>query len=115
MIQHEIDNDPGNRHIEPEREGPTGNLDMSIKSPFQCPIDSDQGQRENRRGQDGVGDQDREVESPNRSLPPEMDRPDVIVVREIGDQKEGGDRKGRPHTDLVGGDLLPPDEEVSDG
>jgi hypothetical protein len=39
----------------------------------------------------------------------------VIVIGQIGDQKERGGHKGGYHARPVGGDLSPSDEEISDG
>jgi hypothetical protein len=39
----------------------------------------------------------------------------VIVIGQIGDQKERGGHKGGHHASPVGGNLSLPDEEISDG
>ena len=90
MIEHPIDNDPRHRDVEPDREGPASDPNVSVEAPSQCAIHRDQGQRDDRRGQDGVGDQDREVKDSNRSPPRESDRSHVIVICQVGDQKDGG-------------------------
>ena len=61
-----------------------------------------------------MGDQDREIQCSNASVPCKRNRSHLIVIRQIGDQKEGGGPKGRPHTELVRGDLSLSDQKVAE-
>ena len=60
-----------------------------------------------------MGDQDREIHNSNASVPCKRNRSHLIVIRQIGHQKEGGGPKRRPHAELVRSDLSLSDQQVA--
>src|SRR5204863_1697102 len=69
-VQHEVDDHPRYRHVEPDREGPGGDPPMSGEVLLEGPVDRHHRQGNDQSRQDGVADQDREIDRPQRPLPP---------------------------------------------
>jgi len=79
-IQHQINHDTRDRHVEPDRQRPAGDAPVRVESFSQRTNQSDQRQRYYGDGENGVGDEDREIDRANPTLAFETDRPDLEVI-----------------------------------
>jgi len=61
-----------------------------------------------------VGDEEGEVDRANPAPARKGDRTHLVMVYQIGHQKEARDPEGCDHADLVAGHLFPSDEEIPD-
>ena len=69
MVEHPIDDDSGYGHIQPYRKGPTGDTPVLGESFPQSEIERYQGEREDRSGEDDMGNQNSKVDETNPPTP----------------------------------------------
>ena len=88
MVQHHINNHAGHRHIQPDRQSPARNSFMSgeIRSPGSIQGDHDHWHNDDREYY--MGNQDREVKGPDKSLPQELRVTVIVVISKIRNQEE---------------------------
>jgi len=82
MIQQPVDDDAGDRDIEPEREGPAGDAAMSVEARGEAARDGDERERDDDDGQDGVRAEQNEVERTNPSLALKTDDAGVQMIEQ---------------------------------
>src|SRR5215472_3238733 len=102
LIDHEIDNHSGDRHVEPQRQRPARNESMLIKSLEPSAAQRHDNQGHNGRCQDGMRSQQREVRWPNPALPLKQDCfAHANVISQVGNQEKQRYRYRRQHEDFV--------------
>ena len=115
LIKHEIDDDAGDRDIEPEGEGPTGDNAVSVEALEQGPAEGHDDHGDDDEGQNGVRGEQGEIDGANPTLALEGDVADAIVVDEIGNQEGARHEEGSDHEFLVKGDLAGTNGGVAGG
>ena len=70
---------------------------MPVKARAQSVTEGEQNQRDHRRGQHRMGNQDREIKRPDPALSGKMHRAHVGVVIEIAGQEDAGGDYGGDH------------------
>src|SRR6516164_1861926 len=102
LIDHEIDNHSGDRHVEPQRQRPARNKTMLIKS-----LEPSAAQRHGNQGhngccQDRMRSQQREVRGSNPALPLKQDCfSHANVISQVGNQEKRRYPYRRQHEDFV--------------
>ncbi len=114
VIEHHVDDDAGDRHVEPDRQRPSREAGVAVVACAQPADQRDERQRRHERGKGDVRDQDEEVEGADRPLPRKRLRPGVGVVDDIADEKERRGGEGRDHDAAVLLDAPAPDQHVAD-
>ena len=76
-VQHPVDYHPGDRHVQPDRQRPSGDSSMLLVVTNPAASKSDERKRQYGSRQDDVGNQDREVDRPNQAGPGEWPGADV--------------------------------------
>src|SRR5204863_4679186 len=76
LIEQHVDEDAGDRDIEPDRKRPAGDAPVLRVARLQTARQGDDRERQHREGERDVRDQDAEVDGPDDSLPGEPDRSD---------------------------------------
>ena len=113
-IEHKIDNHPGHGDIEPNRKGPAGNLHVFIKLFVQTTIQRSQCQGDDDRSKNYVGDEEGKVDWPNPTLARKRYRAHLVVMGQIGNEKEAREAKSCHHADLVARYPFPSDKDIPD-
>ena len=88
MVQHPVDDNGGDRHIEPYGERQAGDPPVLRKLSPQSPIEHGQREGWDCRREDGMRDQDREVDRASRALARERGKAGEVPEDQIADQKE---------------------------
>ena len=102
LVDHEIDDNAGDGDVEPEGEGPAGDEAVLVETlqPSAAQSDDDHGHDDN--GENGVGQEQSEVDGANPTLTLEMDHlMGASVVDEIGNQEGAGNEESGDHEFLV--------------
>ena len=86
---------------------------MQLEAAFHCSVKCHQGQRGDEGCQPDVRDQNGEIDRTHPTLSGEGYRAHLVVVVEVGREKEARGKKGRDHGHLVRADVLPADEKVT--
>ena len=94
-IEHPVDHDSGDGNVKPDRKGPA--RDASMRREFLCerPHQRDEREGHNSGRQNGVGEQNGEINRANPTLAFERHGTDLIVIDKIGNQKKARAHKGR--------------------
>ena len=100
-IEHPVDDDAGDRDIEPNREGPSGDCFVFFEASLQGAGGRHQGERDNQGGQKGMGDKKGKIDGANPAALLERDGTDEIMVGEIRGEKEGGNKESSSHEEAV--------------
>src|SRR5262249_6690006 len=87
VIEHQVHDDPCNRHIEPHRECPASYLSMATKLAFQATSQRHRNEWNNYRSQKRVRCKYDEVYRPRDSSPGKSGHPVVVVVGKVGNQE----------------------------
>lgn len=116
LIDEEVDDNAGDGNVEPEGESPAGDEAMFVETREPGPAESDDDERNDDNGENGVGREDGEIDGPNPALTLEMD--DLVnahVVDQVGDQEGAGDEEGGDHECFVDVALAGTDGSVASG
>jgi hypothetical protein len=98
LVDHEVDDDAGDGDVEPERQGPAGDEAVLIEALEEGAAKRDDDERNDGDGEDGMGDEDGEVDRADPTLSLEQD--DLVsaeVMDHVGDQEGAGDEEGGEH------------------
>src|SRR5712691_5667306 len=112
-IQHPVDDDAGDRDVEPERERPARDPDVAVETPGQRAPDRRERQRHDGGGQHDVRHQQREVHGTDPPLAGEWPRARVEVIHDVGDQEDGGQNERAHHARQMRDDVPATDEDVA--
>ena len=110
MVDHEVDDDAGDADVEPEGERPAGDLAVLVEAFGPRAAEGDEDEWHDDDGEDGVGDEQSEVDGTNPALAlEEDDLMDAVMVDEIGREEdargdEGGDHEFFMEFALAGAD-----------
>ena len=88
LIEHHVHNHARDRHIEPDRERPARDSSVPVVTLAQSADQRDDRKRRNRRRQDDVRDQDREIDASDGALTLERTRTNVGVVDQVTDEEQ---------------------------
>ncbi len=102
-IQHEVDNHAGNRDVQPDRQRPAGDAPMLVEAFAQGSYKRDDREGRHECGENRVGDEDGEIHSARSSLSSELYRADIVMIDEIGNEKQRRSGKGSEHHCTVSG------------
>lgn len=86
-VQHPVHDDPGGGDVQPDRERPAGELAMCFEFPSDRTHEGDGDQRAEEGGQNGVGEQEGEVDRADPALPRVGGGTGVVVVRQVGNEE----------------------------
>lgn len=86
---------------------------MLVEPHFESARKCEQDQRHDDHGQDGVRQQNREIDGANRALALELHGADIVVVDQIGNQKQRRSRERRNHAVTVRIPVFPFDENIA--
>ena len=113
VVQQPVNHNSGHGNVEPERQCPPGNSLVKIEAlpPGTKERSDDQGN--DNDGKKRVRAEQRKVGVPNRALSGESRDAVMRVVPDVANKKKRGRREGGKHADLVGQDLLTPNEKVA--
>ena len=78
VVEHHVDDDTGDRDVEPEGKGDARDRAVAVEAAAQRARQGDEHQRDDDHGQHGVRDEDREVERADPSGSLKADRAEVI-------------------------------------
>lgn len=116
LVDHEVDDYAGDADVEPEGEGPAGDLAVLVETLGPGAAEGDEDERNDDDGEDGVGDEQREVDGANPALALEVnDLVDAHVVDDVGDEEGAGDEERGDHEFLVEFTLAGADGRVAAG
>src|SRR5215472_3100065 len=102
LIDHEIDDHSGDRHVEPQWQRPTGNATVLIKSLEPSTTQRHDNQGHNGCCQDRMGSQQREIRWSNPALPLKQDCfSRANVISQVGNQEKQRYPYCRQHEDFV--------------
>ena len=114
MVDQEVDQDASDGDVEPEREGPPGNEAVFVETLEEGAAQGDDNERDDDDGEDGVGNENREIDGANPALAlEENDLVNAVVVDEIGGQEGAGDNKCGDHEGFVQSDFARTDGGVA--
>ena len=94
MIEHDVNDDTGNRNIEPKRKRPAGDLAVPDEVSSCSPVRGNQNERDDYDSQHHMSNQNREIERPHNSLPQKARVAVVVMISKIRNYKEGGRSQG---------------------
>jgi len=102
LVDHEVDDDAGDGDVEPEGEGPAGDEAVLIE-PFEpSAAERDDDERNNGDRQQGVRDQNREVDRADPALSLEEDHlVNAQVIDHVRHEEHAGGDNGGDHEDFV--------------
>ena len=102
LVDHEVDDDAGDGNVEPEGEGPAGDEAVLVEAFEPSAAESDDDERNDDDGQQGVRDQNGEVDGADPTLPLEEDHPvNAQVIDHVGHEEGAGGNNGGDHEDFV--------------
>lgn len=109
----EVDEDAGDGDVEPERKGPAGDGFVAAEASAQRERQSDEHERNDDCGEDGMADEKREIRGANGAVAGKRDDSGVSMEVEIGDEEGDGTGDGGQHADFVLKDLAAANEDVA--
>src|SRR5437667_10670590 len=115
LVQENVDEHSGDRHVEPDWKRPTRDAHVLWKSAFQSSRGRNERERKHAGRQRHVRDEDREIDGSHYSLPREAYRSDLGVIDDVADEEERGGRERRKHARTMLGDAPRADQGVSRG
>jgi hypothetical protein len=121
LVQHEINDDPGDRNIEPNRHRKSAHSTVTIEARAQGRDHRHNHQRQNRERQEEMRDQDHVVERSHPTLGGEFhrsfadDAEQDKVISQITGQEDCRTDKGRDHTSNVHSFPVPKNGSPSNG
>ena len=102
LVDHEVDDDAGDGNVEPEGEGPAGDEAVLVEAFEPSAAESDDDERNDDDGQQGVRDQNGEVDGADPTLSLEEDHPvNAQVIDHVGYEEGAGGNNGGDHEDFV--------------
>src|ERR1041384_7433361 len=112
MIEHQVNDHTRARDVDPQGISPARNGLVFEIAATQAVHESDDDQRDDGSGKEGVADQDREVNGPRPALSLKTDAANVSVIPQVRNQEEtrstdGGDHQRAVGRDLTAADLCP--------
>lgn len=113
MIQHDINDDSGDRDIDPQWQSPPSDAAVAVKLFAQSARQCDDGERKNYDGQRDVRNEQREINRTDPSLALEQNIADSDVIGDIGNQERGGNKERGQHASPVGTDAAPANHHKS--
>lgn len=115
-VDQEIDDDAGNGDVEPERESVSCDEAVLVEAGEEGSAEGDEDERDDHDCEDGVRDEDSEIDGTDPALAVEVDHlVDADVVDEVGDEEGTGDEEGSDHEDFVEAAFARADGGVADG
>ena len=93
MIEHQVNNNTGNGHVEPQRQSPTSHLLVASEHSAESTIKCYQHQRYDDRCQKSMRGEQAQVKAADGTMPGEVSDAVVSVIPEIADQKDCRGRK----------------------
>src|SRR6266511_2350614 len=88
MVEHKVNNDAGDRDVEPEGERPMSDAPMPVESLFKRPAQSDEHQGNHGNCQKRVRSQNRKINRTQPSLSLKPYRPNSRVIDQVRNEKE---------------------------
>src|SRR5688572_1733457 len=85
VIQHEVDDDAGHRHVQPHGQGPARDPDVTRVIAAESARGRHERQRQDCRGQNNVGNQDGKIDRAYGAGAAERDRAGVGVIDDVAD------------------------------
>jgi len=113
VVEEEVDDDAGDGDVEPEREGPAGDAAMKFELTAQGAADGDDDKRNDDDGENGVAQEQREIDGADEALSLEADGADLEMVDHIGDEEGGAANESGDHAGAVNVDATPKDSQVA--
>ena len=119
LVQHYVNYDAGQRHVQPYRVNKPRELLMRSKVPSQPFNQGNDHKRCDECGEDGVRGQDSEIDRANYALTGEFSWPDAEIIRsqgvvgEIADQEKSRHDACRQHAETMRANPSPHYEEES--
>lgn len=102
LVDHEVDDYAGDADVEPQGEGPAGDLAVLIEAFDPRATEGDEDERNDDDGEDGVRDEQREIDRANPALALEVDYlMDADVVDNVGNEEGTGNEERGDHELLV--------------
>lgn len=80
-IEHRVDDDSGHGNVKPDREGPASDAPVGVKAFSKGSKERNQNQRDNRRRQNCMSNENREISDPYPALPLKGDGADLVMVK----------------------------------
>src|SRR5690348_1934125 len=114
-VQQEIDDDAGDRDIQPDGESPAGDAPMTIEFLSQSTREGNHSERQNNYRQHGVSGEQGEVDRANPALPLKMNDSGMQMIDDIGREKGRGAKKREKHKGAVRSDPAAADLDVTRG
>ena len=115
LVEHQIDEHPGDRDIEPDRDGPARDPCVPVPSTTKNRNERQNHERQGHKGKENMGSQHREV---NRGEPPGVSRrflADVRMISDVANEKTDRRGQGRDHARHVTAPRAAPDEIPAHG
>ena len=108
---HGVDDDSGERDVEPDREGVAGKFSVRGKTAGEGEEEGDEDHRQRNDGKKDVREQELPIEGPPGAETVEVSLAVEGEVGEIGDQEDRGEEKGSEHRCSVLLDAAGADED----
>src|SRR5438552_11373589 len=115
LVQHQVDDYPRHTNIKPKWESPSRNEAVLVKFFQPGAAQGNQDQRHDHNHQQGVRNQEREVNRADSALPLKYHMSHAVVINQVGSQKNSGDAEGGNHEVLMHIPLSCPDRGVAPG
>jgi len=96
-VQHHINDNPRHRNVKPDRQRPARDATVRIEPFAQCATQGNQREWHYRYRQDRMREEDREIDRTNPTPAFEGYRTDLVVVKQIRDQKQDRAAEGDQH------------------
>lgn len=108
-----VDDDARDGDVEPERERPASDGFVAMEAAAQSEIQSDEHERNDGSGENGMADEKRKIRGANWAVAGETDHAGVGVKVEIGSKKARGADEGGEHAGLVLENLAAANEKIA--
>ncbi len=112
-VKHEVDDDSGEGDVDPDRPSEAGDGAVLVEVVFECVVEGDEDHGEHDDGENDVRNKNGKVKRARPIMLGIRSARVVEVVVEVTGEKEGGCRKGRDHTEAMGGDVSLANEDES--
>jgi len=109
MVEHEINQDPGDRHIKPDRHCPAADSTMAVPAALENRHQSNDHQRQCDQSEKDVGDQKRKVNPCDQAGVARGFFAGLRVINDVADEETGRRHEGCDHARDVTLPDIPPD------
>jgi len=113
VVEEEVDENAGDGDVEPERESPASDAAVKLELRAQGAADGDDDKRNDDDGENGVAQEQGEIDGADEALSLEADGADLKMVDHIGDEEGGAANESGDHAGAVNVDATPKNSQVA--